>query len=131
MSDLPDLEKRNCLCDDLCSQFGDCCLDSKRFGLEQQQFAAARFSCLQFKQYNYNWIVNKCPADWMDSEVALSCETEAAEWQVHLDPIGHMPVTSTVTGVTYRNINCAVCHRDTPGSRDADRLPQLRFWYGI
>ena len=78
-------------------------------------------------QYNFNWIVNKCPKDWNDPIVTLACETEPAEWQVHLDPINHMPVTSQVSGITYRNLNCAICHQDvTHGNSQSS---SLRFWY--
>lgn len=131
ISDIPDFERRNCLCDELCSLYGDCCPDSKRFSADQQPLAATRFSCLPFKQYNLNWVVNKCPADWKDPEVALACELEPTEAKIHLDPIGHMPVTSTVSGVTYRNMNCAICHREGATSSGHDvnhRSSPLRFW---
>ena len=127
ISDSPDWTKRNCLCDDLCTQFGDCCPDSKRFEPNQQRLAKTRFSCLHLMQYNFNWIVNKCPKDWNVPIVTLACETEPAEWQVHLDPINHMPVTSQVSGITYRNLNCAICHQDvTHGNSQSS---SLRFWY--
>ena len=131
ISDFPDWAKRNCLCDDSCTHFGDCCPDSKRFEPNQQRSAGARFSCLHLRQYNFNWIVNKCPKDWNDPEVAQACEIEPAEWQIHLDPISHMPVTSQVTGVTYRNLNCATCHQDVPGTRVNSQSPLLRFWYEL
>ena len=39
-----------------------------------------------------------------------------------------MPVTNLASGITYRNINCAVCHRDIPTSGLSSHN-QLRFWY--
>ena len=131
VSDNPDWEKRNCLCDDLCTRFGDCCPDSKRFEVDQQSATSNRFSCIQLKQYNFNWIVNKCPEDWSDLEVATACEGDPADdWQVHLDPIGHMPVTSLASGITYRNINCAVCNLEIPSYNKTSDFSshQLRFW---
>ncbi|XP_032791587.2 uncharacterized protein LOC116928587 isoform X2 [Daphnia magna] len=126
ISDSPDWTKRNCLCDDSCIDFGDCCPDSKRYEPNQQRLAGTRFSCLHLRQYNFNWIVNKCPENWSDPNVAKACETEPSEWQIHLDPISHMPVTSQVSGITYRNLNCAMCHQDVPGSRG--NPSSLRFW---
>ena len=35
------------------------------------------------------------------------------------DPFGSMPVTSAVTGITYRNYYCAVCNRDSE---------KIKFW---
>ena len=136
MSDSPEWIKQNCLCDDSCIHFGDCCPDSKQFNTNQQRIAEAQFSCLPLRQYNFNWIVNKCPKDWNDSTVALACETEPAEWQVHSDPISYMPVTSQISGITYRNLNCALCHQGvqtsgTSSTRANSQLSFFRFWYAL
>lgn len=129
ISDSPDWTKRNCLCDDACNRFGDCCPDSKRFDPSHQPSANAQFTCLHLRQYSFNLIVNKCPKNWNDSSVAQACEGEPAEWEIHLDPLSHMPVTSQVTGVTYRNLNCALCNQDVPTSRtDQKASSTLRFW---
>lgn len=61
--------------------------------------------------------------------MAKACETEPSEWQIHLDPISHMPVTSQVSGITYRNLNCALCHQDVPGTGTNNQPSSLRFWY--
>ena len=127
ISDPPDWEKRNCLCDDLCVTFGDCCPDAKQFSVDQKKTAAARFTCVGLRQYNYNWIVSTCPAGWQDDEVRAACQTEPTETQMHQDPISFMPVTSLKTSITYRNVQCAICNRDTPPAL-ADGSSQLRFW---
>lgn len=129
ISDSPDWTKHSCLCDNSCVHFGDCCPDSIHFDPNQQRIAEARFSCLQLRQYNFNWIVNKCPKDWENPVVALACETEPAEWQIHSDPISYMPVTNQISGITYRNLNCALCHHDVPGTLANNQSSSLRFWY--
>ena len=111
----------------MCTTFGDCCADSKQFDAEQQKAATSRFSCTALRQYNYNWIVNTCPAAWGDEDSRKGCEDEPTELQIHQDPISFMPVTSLSSGITYRNVKCAICHIDTPGS-NADGVKQLRFW---
>ena len=111
----------------MCTTFGDCCADAKQFNAEQQKAAASRFSCVGLRQYNYNWIVKTCPAGWPDEETRMECESEPTERQINQDPISYMPVTSLSTGITYRNIKCAICHQDTPG-RTPGGVEQLRFW---
>lgn len=126
--DSPVWTKRSCLCDDSCIHFGDCCPESKQFDPNQQRTAEAKFSCLQLRQYNFNWIVNKCPKD-ANPDVTQACETEPAEWQIHSDPITYMPVTNQVSGITYRNLNCAQCHQDVPATLAHNQSSLLRFWY--
>ena len=111
----------------MCATFGDCCPDAKQFEVEQQKTATSRFSCVALRQYNYNWIAKTCPPGWKDEDGRKECEEEPTEWQINQDPISFMPVTSLSTGITYRNIKCAICHGDTPG-RTTDGTEQLRFW---
>ena len=73
---------------------------------------------MHLRNYNFNWIVTKCPVG-VDEETRLACERDVDERQMHPDPMAFMPVTSTATGFTYRNVHCARCHGDTPA---------LRFW---
>ena len=132
ISDPPDWSKRNCLCDDMCASFGDCCPDARRFDAAEQRQAANKLNCVHLRQYGFNSMVDSCPSDWPsggdDDETRALCETAQVEWENHRDPLmSSMPVTSTVTAMTYRNIHCAICRRDTPPPA-ADGSPQLRFW---
>lgn len=128
ISDFPDWEKRNCLCDEVCSIFGDCCPDSKWFNVKKElsKILPASLSCIRFKQYGYNLVVTKCPDSWpQNDEVALSCAEEATEFQLQTDPVMHMPVTDEKSGITYRNVKCAECHLRNLGNED---FSHLRFW---
>jgi hypothetical protein len=127
ISDPPDWEKRNCLCDDLCMQYGDCCLDSPRYSPDQWRKAEQRFTCVEFRQYKSNWVVNTCPAGWTDEETRSLCEVFPEIGKQYKDPFAQLPVTSINNRVTYRNIHCARCNGETP-SFAPDGSARLRFW---
>lgn len=138
LSDPPDWSKRNCLCDETCVIYGDCCPDSRRFQPDQQRTANAKFTCLSLRQYSYNWVVNTCPPtrpptipDAEYAEMRMACETEPTDGQIHADPIGHMLVTSLLTGVTYRNLNCALCRENLTSSslrHATEEESPIRVW---
>ena len=111
-----DWRRRNCLCDSLCAEYGDCCIDSKYFQPDQQRQNYGRFSCKQFRQYGQLYIRDKCPADWTEVEVRNGCEKNI----LTSDPIGSLPVTSPTSGITYKNFQCAVCNGDSQ--------LDLQFW---
>ena len=127
METVPDWDRRNCLCDEACTTFGDCCADAKQFDADLQKNAILRFSCENYDTNGHNLIIKTCPAGWADEQSRKDCEDEPTEQQIHQDPISFMPVTSLSSGVTYRNVKCAMCHRDTPG-RIPGGAEQLRFW---
>ena len=111
-----DWRRRNCLCDSLCAEYGDCCIDSKYFKPDQQRENYGRFSCKHLRQYGHLYIRDKCPTDWTPGEVKDGCENNI----LNSDPIGSLPVTSLDSGITYKNFHCAVCNGDSQ--------PSLQFW---
>lgn len=130
MLDPPDWTARNCLCDDTCVVYGDCCPDSDNFTILQLKAARERFTCTSLRNYKSNWIIRKCPADWADEETRLKCQQyqDSKEgWKQDSDQFSLMPVTNTNTSITYSNINCAVCNRD-PALRHPNGTQFLRMW---
>ncbi|XP_066996196.2 uncharacterized protein [Anabrus simplex] len=101
--------ERNCMCDALCSRYGDCCLDSQYFIAAEQRRGATSFSCVELRQFGGIYMVTTCPPEWEDVDIRARCENDGDEQK---DPVSAMPVTSHVTGLTYRNPHCAVCHSD-------------------
>jgi hypothetical protein len=94
-----------CLCDTLCAQYGDCCLDAPSFVSEQQQRGASPFICDETNVY----MKSSCPPEWNDSSTHFHCEHPDTSYQ---DPLFDVPVTSHRTNITYRNRHCALCHYD-------------------
>ena len=61
---------------------------------------------------------HKClPDSPAGEDVRRACEEGPTS--AYADPFGSMPVTSTVTGITYQNYKCAVCNNDSA---------TIRFW---
>lgn len=103
----------NCLCDDACTKYGDCCTDSPLFEPVEQQRAAIRYSCVRTASGTGVYAAAKCPDGWLDLTVKAGCETPGG---IDRDGMLDNPVTSRVTGLTYRNRFCAACHRDVDDS---------------
>lgn len=102
----------NCLCDDQCATYGDCCTDWPLFDPVEQQRAAARYACVRTGGGGV-YAVAGCPDAWTDRAVRRACETAGG-----LDRDGMLdnPVTGRSTGRTYRNRFCAVCNGDAADS---------------
>ncbi|XP_050059502.1 uncharacterized protein LOC126550936 [Aphis gossypii] len=103
--------RRNCLCDDRCAEFGDCCTDSAHFDPVEQQNSAARHGCVLTDVKGGAYVVHRCPAAWTNARVRDACQ--AADGGGGGD--GGMvdnPVTSRTTGRAYRNRFCAACNDD-------------------
>nr|CAD7571183.1 unnamed protein product [Timema californicum] len=108
-----DWRERNCLCDTLCAQYGDCCLDSPFFVAAEQRRGVASFTCVELKQFGGVYMHTACPPEWSDAEIRIKCEADPRKDESLLsDPLSAMPVTSHSTGVSYRNLHCALCHKD-------------------
>ncbi|XP_060865092.1 uncharacterized protein LOC132941171 [Metopolophium dirhodum] len=101
--------RRNCLCDDRCGEYGDCCTDSTHFDPVEQQSSAARYGCVLTEDSGGGtYVVNRCPATWTNTRVRDACHAAA----VDRDSMLGNPVTSRATGHAYRNRFCAVCNGD-------------------
>ena len=68
------------------------------------------FKCVRMKHYGDLYMRQGCPDDWPNADVRNRCQSGATD---RSDPLGSMPVTSSVTGVTYRNYFCAACNSDS------------------
>lgn len=100
------------MCDKLCAKYGDCCVDSPYFLSAEQRRSAASFTCANLKQFGGVYMMSTCPHKWKSMETRVLCETANAS-----DPIAAMPVTSSRTGITYKNAHCALCHNDVRDTR--------------
>lgn len=107
--------KRNCLCDEQCHEYGDCCTDLKSFDPVAQQRAAGWHECVATDGGDGAYVTAKCPAEWRDTTVRAACESppQSREAPGVLDN----PVTGRSTGRSYRNRFCAVCNGDADNPR--------------
>lgn len=113
---LVDWKDRNCLCDAQCARYGDCCLDSPHFVAAEQRRGAASFTCVDLRQFGGIYMLTSCPPEWSDAGTRSRCEDDNLSLR---DPVATMPVTSHQSGLTYRNVHCALCHGDIyPNSTD-------------
>lgn len=104
-----DWRERNCLCDKLCAAYGDCCPDSKYFDVSEQRRGVASFSCIDLRQFGGIYMKTSCPPDWTDVPIRTACEMASEDIS---DPLAGIPATSHLTGITYRNLYCSLCHRE-------------------
>ncbi|XP_014244248.1 uncharacterized protein LOC106663710 isoform X1 [Cimex lectularius] len=109
IADNVDWKDRNCMCDQLCSRYGDCCTDSPHFDVDEQRRGSASYKCVELTQFGGIYMQTTCPPKWGDMAVRAACE-RASENQ--RDPVAGIPVTSNNTGITYRNMYCSICHDD-------------------
>ncbi|CAG2066965.1 unnamed protein product, partial [Timema podura] len=71
-----DWRDRNCLCDTLCAQYGDCCLDSPFFVAAEQRRGVASFTCVELRQFGGVYMHTACPPEWSDAAVRIKCEAD-------------------------------------------------------
>ncbi|CAH1404569.1 unnamed protein product [Nezara viridula] len=108
---------RNCLCDENCVTYGDCCPDSPHFELQQQRRGAISFHCENLRQYGGIYMRTTCPPEWAEPNIRAACENASDNVS---DPIAGIPATHQQSGITYRNLFCAICHQVT--------IKELDFW---
>ncbi|CAH1404570.1 unnamed protein product [Nezara viridula] len=109
---------RNCLCDENCVTYGDCCPDSPHFELQQQRRGAISFHCENLRQYGGIYMRTTCPPEWAEPNIRAACENASDNVS---DPIAGIPATHPQSGITYRNLFCAICHQVT--------IKELDFWH--
>lgn len=100
-------EQWNCLCDNSCGKYGDCCTDSTHFDPVEHQKAVARYECIPIDGGGGAYAAVKCPATWSNSQIRDACENPDDR-----DGMLGNPVTSRSTGLAYRNTFCAACNDD-------------------
>ncbi|GBN11627.1 hypothetical protein AVEN_111511-1 [Araneus ventricosus] len=109
--------RSGCDCDSSCSIYGTCCVDSEfRIHNNSLEFKS-NLKCLSV--YNSPgfeiFMVDSCKNDETFENLCLSNPDKSN------DPFLMIPVTSNVTGITYKNYFCAVCNEEVDSE-------QLQFW---
>lgn len=114
LGDSTDWKSRNCFCDDLCADYGDCCLDASAYDAEVQVTAVNTHQCVHLRQFGDIYMKGTCMPGWADQDVADMCSSNSPDSSsLRLDPLATFPATSYDTAVTYSSYYCAVCNNDS------------------
>ncbi|GIX79218.1 uncharacterized protein CDAR_533031 [Caerostris darwini] len=120
-----------CNCDDSCAKYDNCCNDSEQ-GAESGNVTKpdADTKCVSLRDGSdrHVFIVDTCKVkdiyiarsfQYVNTYIYNHCHSSAED----NDNLYLMiPVTSRVTGITYKNYFCAVCNED-------NNMDHLNFWY--
>lgn len=113
MGDPNDWKERNCFCDYLCAEYGDCCLDANAYKVDEQT-KPDHYKCVHLKQFGDLYMRGSCMSGWEDLEIAMLCSSGSPDTNAdRSDPMAGLPVTSINSSVTYTNYYCAVCNNDS------------------
>ncbi|CAF1250411.1 unnamed protein product [Rotaria sp. Silwood1] len=116
------IQSRNCFCDSVCEQYGDCCYPTK--------LLTNNYECIDYilptignenPLHNnlFVWMRTECLSIYIGSQVDVQCRN--LNNQIFNDnPILFIPVTSIQTNITYRNYYCAYCNNDANEN--------IKFW---
>ncbi|XP_013391996.1 uncharacterized protein LOC106160040 [Lingula anatina] len=120
----------SCYCDDVCHALGDCCLASNLQCNERDISANTNTSpsssppiivgaddleCRsqitkkrrgRLVSSRFFWMIKACPGNWFDDEIRENCENPNSTIEARLI----VPVSDPVSGFTFRNSFCAMCH---------------------
>ena len=124
------IQSRNCFCDSVCEEYGDCC--------DQSNSINTNYQCVDFLLPTMNnktalfsrlsvWMRTECLPIYHGSQVENFCRN----WQNETfndNPILFIPVTSLQTNITYRNFFCAYCNNDM--KKDIQFWEYKPFCYG-
>ncbi|UJR29062.1 hypothetical protein I4U23_010276 [Adineta vaga] len=116
------IQNRNCFCDSVCQQYGDCC--------GKRKLPTQNFECVDFllptitnKIVPFNrlsvWMKTECLPLYVGSPVEKQCRNFNNDLFID-NPILYIPVTSLQTNITYRNYYCAYCNNDIN--------QEIQFW---
>ncbi|KAK8747789.1 hypothetical protein OTU49_016607, partial [Cherax quadricarinatus] len=99
-----------CYCDAQCHLYSDCCHDvyTPPLSATPSSLNSSYFTCrsLNPRSYYMMYMVTRCP-EGTENNLAAKCN--------HTAPPSYLmdiPVFSSSSGIAYRNIFCAKCHRD-------------------
>lgn len=109
------VKESNCACDYLCTEYGDCCIDAK--GNEMAKHGNS-MKCFELKQFGGVYMKDTCSPSYEgpDDVRHLCQETKIGD---QTDPLGSMPVTDSLTGLTYKNYYCSMCN---------DKMDNIVLW---
>ncbi|XP_065205948.1 uncharacterized protein LOC135835553 [Planococcus citri] len=105
---LQDLRTRNCMCDDKCHYYKDCCRDTNR----TEDDIGVQFLCTKTPFDGDVYMIQSCPKEWNVTSIKENCLAQNPV-TLSYDILLKLPVTSTSNGVTYGNVFCAICHEET------------------
>ncbi|GBN13772.1 G-protein coupled receptor Mth2 [Araneus ventricosus] len=105
------LNMRNCVCDKRCLEYGDCCIDVP--GLIARTGSSGH-GCFEMnhllKKGMGVYMKGSCPPSYDGpEEIRTLCESNAV-LEVSPDPLGSVPATNKVTGMTFKNYYCSICN---------------------
>ncbi|CAL1283291.1 unnamed protein product [Larinioides sclopetarius] len=106
-----------CDCDSSCSLYDTCCVDSEFRNHKSSPKRKSNLKCLQvYSSLPFEiFMVGSCKTDETFVDLCFGNPEESN------DPFLMIPVTSNLTGVTYKNYFCAICNEEVDSE-------QLRFW---
>ena len=118
------IRSRNCFCDSVCEQYGDCCEQSTSRSSPDQ------YECVDFLLPTIShrispfprlsvWMRTRCLPIYFGSQVDQQCRNVPDE-MFEDNPMLFLPVTSLQTNITYRNYYCAYCNNDAN--------EKIQFW---
>lgn len=124
------IQSRNCFCDSICEEYGDCC--------DQLNPISTNYQCVDFLLPTMNnktalfsrlsvWMRTECLPIYRGSQVENFCRNGLNE-TFNDNPILFIPVTSLRTNITYRNFFCAYCNNDM--KKDIQFWEYKPFCYG-
>ncbi|XP_076332599.1 uncharacterized protein LOC143237341 [Tachypleus tridentatus] len=100
----------SCKCDSECVQYNDCCFDAKP---ASQEIFTNQWYCVALGAFDGVYVKAVCKPQWSGSETfRKKCEKVTLS-DVQDDPVAQLPVTSPITGISYRNYYCALCNDDS------------------
>ncbi|XP_035215885.1 uncharacterized protein LOC118189402 [Stegodyphus dumicola] len=109
------LKERNCACDYLCFEYGDCCIDAPGNAVTN---VSTGFNCYQLRQFGGVFMKDSCSPAYNGYDIIRHLCEESNPRNLS-DPLGSMPVTDSLTGVTYKNYYCSICN---------DKIDNIVIW---
>lgn len=100
------LQIRNCMCDEECPIYDDCCPDAKYENRNE-----SKFSCLNTFYNESIYMVDTCKSSWRVEKISKYCLSGNLANNSQ-DIFLQIPVLSRTTNITYKNVFCALCNDD-------------------
>ncbi|XP_055943617.1 uncharacterized protein LOC129974874 isoform X2 [Argiope bruennichi] len=134
-----ELATYNCNCDNNCSEFDTCCLDSEYRGTGIPRAINSDIKCLPLYRSEIGvFMIDKCQ-NGEDLDIESLCRSNGEDTD---DPFLTIPATSLATKITYKNYFCLLCNENIDRDQvvlwnlhlkslskavDSSTLPRLRF----
>ncbi|XP_055935569.1 uncharacterized protein LOC129965577 [Argiope bruennichi] len=105
------LKDRNCACDELCIEFGDCCIDAPGLSAWTSSSGHGCFEMYHLLEEGMGiYMKDSCPPSYDGpEEIRNLCESKTT-LDNSPDPLGSLPATNKVTGMTFKNYYCSICN---------------------